>query len=189
MSIRLAIAPWWVSWAGMAFMTAAMFGPIWLLLQATDTTIGRPIFITAIAFGLIMATLTAIIQRPIRRALGAAVVGLDRHGREQAITATRRGDVPADPAVLAAAIRLCTITLGLQSKETRWAKSVPWVGPVIFTVIAAVNFAAGEHRKALGYIVVVALIGATGWWSARARHRTQARLNLMNAAAERNDAR
>jgi hypothetical protein len=188
MWIRLAIAPWWVSWTVTAVLTAAIFGPLWLLLQESDTTVGRPILITAVAFGLTMATLTTIAQRPIRRSLAAAVSGLDRARRAQAITATRRGDIPTDPAVLAASTRLCTISLGGRHPAPGWATSIPWIGPAVFTAVAGLNFAAGHHRAAIGYTAIAALLGATNWWNARVRADMRARSDLMNAAAEHNGA-
>lgn len=192
MRIRLALAPWWVSWIATAFLTAAFAGPVWLLLlQGPDANAWWPMFLAAIGFGAVMATLATITQRPIRRAMAAAVDGLDRSGRAHAITATRRGGVPTDPQVLAAAIRLCTASLGgrvRQSPSGWWAKIIPWIGPALFASIAILNLVAGDHRKAIGYAGVAAFIAATSWWSTYAGNHTQARRDLMDAAAERTNA-
>ena len=82
MSIRLALAPWWVSWAAVAILTAVIFGPMWLLLE-TDTTIGRPIFITAAAFGQRRKMLRAALK-----SLEGAVEALEASG----IDPTRRAE-------------------------------------------------------------------------------------------------
>lgn len=187
MWIRLTLTPWWAFWTATAFSTAAIFGPVWLLLQGPDTTARWPIFIAATGFGAVMATLATITQRPMRRTMATAVNGLDRSARGQAITATRRGDIPTDPAVLTAAIGLCTASLGGQPRRSPsgwWAKTIPWIGPAIFTSIAILSLAAGDHRKAIGYAGVAAFIAATSWWSTYAGIRTHARLHLLNAAAD-----
>lgn len=191
MWIRLALAPWWVSWIAMAFLTAAFAGPVWLLLQAPDADAWRPMFLAAIGFGAFMASVATITQRSMRRVMAAAVDGLDRSGRARAITATRRGDIPTDPQVLSAAIRLCTASLGgrvRRSPSGWWAKIMPWIWPALFASIAVLDLAAGEHRKAIGYVGVAAVIAATSWWSTHAGNHTQARLDLMNTAAERTNA-
>lgn len=190
MWIRLQLAPWWVPWIAMAFLTAAFAGPFWLLLQGPDTRLGWPMFVAASGFGAFMATLASIAQRPTRRAMATAVNGLDRAGRARAITATRHGDVPTDPHILAAAIGLCTASLGdrvRRSPSGWWPRIIPWIGPAILASIAILRLAAGDYRKAIGYGAVSAFIAATSWWSTHAGNRTQARLDLMNsAAAEQN---
>lgn len=190
MWIRLTLAPWWVFWIAMAFLTAATFGPIWLL-QGADANVGWPIIVAANGFGVCMATVATIAQRPMRRTMAAAVSGLDRSARAQAITATRRGDIPTDPTVRAAAIGLCTASLGGQAQRSpagRWAKTIPWIGPAIFTSIAILELATEDYRKAIGYAGVAAFIAATSWWSTYAGNHTRARLDLLNAAAEGNGA-
>jgi len=185
MWIRLLLAPWWVPWIATAFLTAAFVGPIWLLLQGPDTHIGWPMFVTATGFGAFMATLASIAQRPTRRTMATAVNGLDRAGRAQAITATRHGAIPTDPHILAAAIGLCTASLGdvVRRSPSGWWRIIPWIGPAIFTSIVILNLAAGDYRKAIGYGAVSAFIAATSWWSTHAGNRTQERLDLMKAAA------
>jgi len=187
MWIRLLLAPSWVSWIATALLTAAFVGPIWLLLQRPDTDIGWPIFAAATGFGVLMATLATIAQRPTRRTMANAVNGLDRAGRAQAITATRHGEmIPTDPHILAAAIELCTASLGDRARHSPsgwWPKIIPWIGPAIFTSIVILNLAAGDYRKAIGYGGVSAFIAATSWWSTHAGNRTQERLDRMKAAA------
>ncbi len=62
--------------------------------------------IAVVVFSLAFAAPMLVIQNPVRQSYAAALTGLTLQQRTQVMKVLRRGEVPADPHVLAAAIRV-----------------------------------------------------------------------------------
>ncbi|SIL15960.1 integral membrane protein [Mycobacteroides abscessus subsp. abscessus] len=157
---------------------------MWLLMQSDSDTRGWLFFIVKVtAFSVGLATMFALIQQPVRRSFATALAGLNRVQRRQAATAISRGDIPRDPAVLSAAVRLATIALGVQRRAPSWAKWFQRISPILFLAFAVGDFINDKNRHALAYTVFAVLLLVSVLWSEHVRHRTQSRVDLLNSAA------
>lgn len=184
MWIRLSVAPWWASWFVTVCLMAAVSAPMWLLMQSDSDTQGRLYFVVKVtAFSVGLATMFALIQRPVRRSFATALAGLNRAQRRHAATAISRGDIPRDPAVLSAAVQLGTIVLRVQRRAPAWAKWFQRVSPILFVAFAIGECIDGKHQHALAYAVFAVFLTASVLWSEHVRHRTQNRLELLHSAA------
>jgi hypothetical protein len=126
---------------------------------------------------------TLYIQRPVRQRSVQALGGLDRSQSLAALEALRTGEVPADPGVLAAAIRAGTLAQAYRRATTR-ARRAQWLVPV-----AAVTWGVVELFQlpvAFGGL----LIGVGLWWvylllaTGRRRRRTDENLRALRSAAD-----
>lgn len=168
----------------MVCLTVVVYGPLMPLLRSESNTPDWRFFLVEVApLSVGLATVITLIQRPIRRSFVAALEGLDRVQRQQAITAVWRGDVPDDPAVLSAAIRLGSVVLGVQQRAPRWATRSRWVAPILLAALAIAEFAGGDDRRALAYGTITVLIAIGASWSKYAMRRTQSRLDQLRSAA------
>ncbi|MBN7442615.1 hypothetical protein [Mycobacteroides abscessus] len=180
----MSVAPWWVNWLAMVCLMTAVSAPMWLLMRSDSDTRGWLFFIVKVtAFSVGLATMFALIQQPVRRSFATALVGLNRAQRRQAATAISRGDIPRDPAVLSAAVRLATIALGVQRRAPAWAKWFQRASPILFLALAVGDFINGKHRHALAYTVFAVLLLVSVLWSEHVRNRMQSRLDLLHSAA------
>jgi 4-amino-4-deoxy-L-arabinose transferase-like glycosyltransferase len=109
---RLVVAPWWVLW----LVNAALFAAALIAICAlglpgfTDAGWIWPL-VSVVGFSLIATALTTIAQRPVQQSYAPAIAGLSLPQRSQAAKALRRGEIPSDPRVLAAAIRVGNLSL------------------------------------------------------------------------------
>lgn len=180
----MSVAPWWVNWLVMVCLMAALSTPMWLLMRSDSDIRGWLFFVVKVtAFSVGLATMFALIQQPVRCSFATALAGLSRAQRRQAVTAISRGDIPRDPAVLSAAVRLATIALGVQRRAPVWAKWFQRVSPIVFLAFAVGDFINGKNRHALAYAVFAVLLLVSVLWSEHVRHRTKSRLDLLHSAA------
>src|ERR1700742_1475989 len=122
---RLVVAPWWVRW----LVNAATF----TVTLVAICVLGFPGFASAgwtwpllsvLAFSVVATALIARARRPIQQSYARTVDGLNLSQRSQAVKALRRGEVPPDPAVLAAAIRIGNLSMAYQRRVPRWQRRV-----------------------------------------------------------------
>lgn len=139
--IRLMWAPWWVRWLVSAFLVAVIVGVLApLTAPVRNSALGWPWRAVVLGgFGLVVGGLLLALSQPARRVYVAAVDGLSEPDRSRAIRAVRRGDIPDKPPVLAAAIRLGTLSFG-RSSPTRQAMTngfflVLWAGPAVMQIV------------------------------------------------------
>lgn len=74
-------------------------------------------------------------QQPMYHAYAAALDGLTRQQRALAVTAVRRDTIPADPAVLAGAIRVGALSRAYLDLVTKSTKAARWWMPAIYIPI------------------------------------------------------
>ncbi|PBJ31920.1 hypothetical protein XV03_18910 [Mycobacterium avium subsp. hominissuis] len=140
--------------------------------------------LAVIALCAITSGATTYIQRPIRQRYLDALQGLDRKKSLAALEALRTGVVPADPDILAAAIRTGTLAQAYQRGTSRAQRAAQWWIPVAVIVAAVVEFLASVPLLG-GMLIGVAFLSVIqSMTRARRRQRTRENLEVLRAAAD-----
>ncbi len=104
--------------------------------------------------------------------------------RTQTIKALRRGQVPSDPRVLAAAIRVGTISLPYRRRAARWQKTAQWWVPATYAVGAVVFELTGNNtRLALLWAGFALFFGVLFVWRSYRSRRVPQHVERLRAAA------
>ncbi|MGA7134022.1 MAG: hypothetical protein WBZ15_17070, partial [Mycobacterium sp.] len=185
-SDRLWLSPLWVQWLLRAAIFAVFVGGF-VLVMYPMSVYRMGWLLTALAvIGLSTVTsgATAYMRRPIRRRYLDALQGLDRPRSLAALEALRTGEVPADPDVLAAAIRTGALAQAYRRGTTRAQRAARWWIPAVAIATAVVEFLA--TIPLLGEILIgVALLSVIQSVSrARRVRRMRENLQVLRAAAD-----
>lgn len=187
MWIRMIAAPWWVRWLVSASVMAVTLTACVALLfpdffAATGWLWG---LVAVISFSLAFAAAAIVIQNPVRQSYAAAVTGLNSQQRSQTRKVLRSGEVPSDPQVLAAAIRLGTLSQAYLRRAAPWQKTAKWWMPALYVVLAVLNFTTDTPRQGLLWLGFALYFAAYyGWTSHRARQLPQHIERLRAVAAQ-----
>jgi hypothetical protein len=167
------LAPWWARRLANAVFTA--------VLSTAFAALFFPGFASAAAWpwkaaamigaGLAVSATLAYAQQPLRDSYTTPLTGLTRPQQESAITAVRRGQIPADPAVLAAAIRVGAVSVASLRRGAQQQKTAKWLVPLLYLAPGVWNLVDGDTRKGLlwiGFSVYFAIYFAV--LSFRTRH-------------------
>ncbi|CDO87651.1 hypothetical protein AWC29_27740 [Mycobacterium triplex] len=182
---RLVVAPWWVLWlvnaatftialsviCGLGLPGFAASGWIWPLLSV-------------LMFSVIVTALTTPARRPIQQSYARTVTGLDLAQRSQAVKALRGGEVPSDPAVLAAAIRIGDLSMAYRRRVPVWQRRVAWAVPVLWVVAAVLEFVGNDMRAGLTWSGLALLVAARMARVIDKARRLPGRLEVLRAAAD-----
>jgi hypothetical protein len=132
-----------------------------------------------------IATAAALyVQRPVRQRSLQALGGLDHPRSLAALEALRTGEVPADPDVLAAAIRAGALVQAYRRKTTRTQRAAQRLIPAVAITAGVVELfrlpvAFGGLLIGVGLLWVLQLVT-----QARRRRRTDKNLQVLRAAAD-----
>ena len=149
MRIRLLLQPPWLRFLVWAPLLAVLWGGLTSFQSRAEV---ESTILSAIVFGAAVAGYFTVTTQGIHRGALAAVSGLDRAERSQAIDAVLHGVVPTDPEVRASATRLGRVFLRNKSADQLKRQGLwTWLvfGVVIVAGVAAVT-------------LVPALLGAIG---------------------------
>jgi hypothetical protein len=184
---RMIVAPWWVRWlvdaAVVTLALLAITAATWPTFFAVHGwLLGVAVLL---GFGLAAAVPVVRVQSSVQHAYADALTGLNLEQRTQIVKALRRGEVPADPRVLAAAVRAGAVSLAYRRHAARWQNTSQWWLPVAYVVLAVASFALNSPRQALLWLGFAAFFAALfGRRSSRARRLPQRVEHLRAAAAE-----
>jgi hypothetical protein len=182
---RLVVAPWWVRW----LVNAATF----TVALVAICVLGFPGFASAgwtwpllsvLAFSVVATALIARARRPIQQSYARTVDGLNLSQRSQAVQALRRGEVPSDPAVLAAAIRIGNLSMAYQRRVPRWQRRVAWCVPVLWVAAGVLAYVGNNTRGGLIWSALALWIAARLLRASQRARRLPQRLELLRSAAD-----
>jgi hypothetical protein len=182
---RLVVAPWWVLW----LVNAATFTVTLLAI----CVLGFPGFaasgwtwplLAVLGFSVVVTALLTLARRPIQQSYAPTVTGLNLTQRSQAVKALRRGEVPSDPAVLAAAIRIGNLSAAYRRRVPRWQKRLAWCVPVLWLVAGVLAFVGDNARGGLTWSALALWIAARLLWASHKARRLPQRLELLRSAAD-----
>ena len=181
---RLVVAPWWVRWLVSALVFAvvlfAMFAGV---IPGFVTTGWLWLLLSVVGFSLIMTALMTLAQRPVFQSYVPAVAGLSLPQRKQAVRALRRGEAPSDPQVLAATIRIGSLSMAYHRRVPDWQRKVAWCVPALWIVAGILQFV-GHNLGGLTWMGLAVLIGARLARTSYRMRRLPERLEFLHAAAE-----
>ncbi len=183
MGTRFLLQQWWVRFAVMTSGGAALYIPFWLLYFGDRATDPRWLALQAGVFAIGIAVLAVGIQQRPHRYCTAAVAGLDKHQRSQAIISLRRGDPPDDPAVRAAAIQMGSVIVETRKQAPRWLIRLWWLPIVLMISGALLMFYSDGTRRGLAYLLLVLMVSALVCWSEYYFRRVQRQMRRLDAAA------
>jgi hypothetical protein len=182
---RLVVAPWWVLWLVNAATFTVTLGAICVLGFSRVGASGWTWPLLSIAvFSVVATALITLSRRPIQQSYARTVAGLDLPQRAQAVGALRRGEVPSDPAVLAAAIRIGDLSMAYRRRVPRWQKWVAWCVPLLWVVGGVLGFVGNDARAGLTWTALALLIAARMAWASHKARRLPGRLELLRSAAD-----
>lgn len=182
---RLVVAPWWVLWlvnaatftvtlsviCGLGFPGFAASGWTWPLLSV-------------LVFSVIVTALLTRARLPIQQGYARTVTGLNLAQRSQAVKALRRGEIPSDPAVVAAAVRIGNLSMAYQRRVPARQRRLAWGVPVLWVVAAVLEFVGNDVRAGLTWSGLALLVAARMAWAMHNASRLPARLELLRSAAD-----
>ncbi|WP_078324151.1 hypothetical protein [Mycobacteroides salmoniphilum] len=183
MGIRFLLQPWWVRLAVSAAVAAALYVPFWLLYFGDSATDPRWLALQAGVVVVAIAVLAFGIQQRQHRYCTAAVAGLDKHQRSQAIASLRRGDPPDDPAVLAAATQMGSVILETRKQVPGWLIRLWWLPIVLMISGASLMFYSGGARRGVTYLLLVLMVSALVCWSEYYFRRVQRQMQRLDSVA------
>jgi hypothetical protein len=140
--------------------------------------------LSVIALCAVATGATLYIQRPVRQRAVQALGGLDRPRSLAALEALRTGEVPADPDVLAAAIRTGALAQAYRRKTTRAQRVARWCVPAVAITWGVVEL----FRLPVPFGGL--LIGVGLQWvfllvtTARRRRRTDENMRVLRVGAD-----
>jgi hypothetical protein len=179
------VAPWWVLWLVNASVFAVGLIAICVL--------GIPGFVATgwvwplvwmVGFSLIATAMVTVAQRPIQQSYAPAVAGLSPPQRSQAAKALRHGEVPSDPQVLAAAVRVGNLSMAYQRRVPRWQRVFRWCLPVLWIVAGVLGFVGDNTRSGLTWVGLAVLMAILFAWTSHKARRLSRRLELLRSAAD-----
>ena len=179
------VAPWWARWlvnASVAALTLTVVGA--LLLPNIVATIGWLWALVAVlVFSLAFAAAMVIVQNPVRRSYAAALAGLNPQQRRQTAKALRRGEVPGDPRVLTAAIRVGTLSQAYLRRAAPWQKTAKWWMPAFYIVLAVLDFITHIPRQGLLWLGFALYFGAYFAWTSHRQQQLPQNVKRLRAVA------
>jgi hypothetical protein len=165
---RSVLAPWWVSWLVSAALTAATLAAVAALRSPSFFTITGWLWgLLAVAgFSLLISASVVFVQRPMRQAYAAALMGLSAEQRTQIGKALRRGELPSDPRVFGAAVRIGTLKLAYVGRALRGWRSRPiaWWVPAILLLAGVLAFVGNDIRQGMFRVGLALYIAAYYAW-------------------------
>jgi hypothetical protein len=182
---RLVVAPWWALWlVNATTFTVTVFAICVLGFPGFAASGWTWPVLSVLGFSLVITALMILARRPMQQSYARTVDGLNLPQRSQAIKALRRGEVPSDPAVLAAAIRLGNLTMAYQRRVPRWQKRLAWCVPVLWAMAGVLAFVGNNARGGLTWGVLALWIVARLAWALRKARRLPGHLELLRSAAD-----
>jgi hypothetical protein len=160
------IARWWLRWP----VYSTLFFLV-LVALSWDGKTHASWLITLASFAAVVGFVAALADRKDSLAARDVVKDLSPQQRSQAMRATRRGPVPADPAVLHAATRLAQPSLG--------KKGDPW-GLMVVGIFTAISFDDLNRINMLGVLCLAAI----GSYQMINPARLDARAQLLDQATK-----
>ncbi|OBB96485.1 hypothetical protein A5782_04930 [Mycobacterium sp. 852002-40037_SCH5390672] len=167
-----------MSWLVSAALAAATLAAIAALRSPSFFTVTGSLWglLTVAGFGLLIAASVVFVQRPMRQAYAAALMGLSAEQRAQIGMALHRGEIPSDPRVLAAAVRIGTLKLAYVRRALRGWRARPsaWLVPALLLLAGVVAFVGNDIRQATFRVGGALYIAAYyAWLRYRRDHLTQ----------------
>lgn len=187
---RIIVAPWWVSWLANVAFGATTLGGVAALLYPNFFAVTGWLWgpLTVAGFALLMSACLAFVQRPFRAAYSAALTGLSRQQRAQISRALRRGEIPSEPRVLVAAVKVGTLRLAHARRALGGSKALIWLTPAFFSLAGVLSFAANDIRRGV-FFLGFALYFATYYaWLGRRKDQLTTHVESLRAIAEADDA-
>jgi hypothetical protein len=179
------LAPWWARWLVGGVVTAATLAAVatmmWPTFLPSSDWVAKA---AAIGIsGLAVAAAVLYAQQPWRDAYIATLRGLDRGQQGLALGALRRGEIPADPAVLAGAIRAGALSMAYRNAVTKSQKATRWWMPALYLAIAALQWPAHQPRKVLLWLGFALFFAAYFAWVSYRERRLERHVELLRAGA------
>jgi hypothetical protein len=182
---RLIVAPWWVLWLVNAWLFAlGLIAVCVLAIPGLVATGWAWLLVSMVGFSLPATAIMTVAQRPIQQSYAPAVAGLSLPQRSQAAKALRRAEVPSDPHVLAAAVRVGNLSMAYQRRVPLWQRVFRWCVPVLWIVAGALGFIGDNIRSGLTCVGLAVLVAILLAWTSYKTRRLSQRLELLRSAAD-----
>ena len=183
-------APWWARWLVVsAWMTVWVSLFVWVALEPQyPWWTPWPAWAVAIgltAFGLIAAIPITMLNQPVVKTYATVLNGLTGAQRTAVARALRTEPIPADPAVLTAAVRASDLARAYRDRVTPAQRRGIWVIIGLFgIVLPALQFVADRPQLGWTYLGLAVVLMVLQVWPAWARRRREPHLARLRAAAD-----
>lgn len=177
MQMRMIGLPWWARWVCTSLLMALVMSPLLLTVPGLDFSPGW----TGAMIGIcvVVAAISVGYQEKAHRAYLAVLNGVGSAQRGAVVKALWRRQIPADPVVLDAAIRLGE-SLGTvrnySSSSLRW--SVMWIGMVLFQIYLTRSAVSAAGWTLWAFLLVPDFL--SDWYVG---HRQERHVVLLQATA------
>jgi predicted chitinase len=173
---------WWARW----LVTALLLAPILAVPVPDVAQLGGWAWGLVIlgSYSLVFAAIAAAVRRPIQRTYLAAFDGLSRPQWSEAVGALRRSEIPPDPGVLAAAIRVRTGSVACRRRARQWHRTSRWRMGVGRGLLAAVGFVTSDIRDGVVLAWLALGMATLAVWSWYRSRDFRCHLQQLRAAAK-----
>jgi hypothetical protein len=179
------VAPFWQRWLVSALWCAVWIIPFGILLVPDFlANLGRTYGMASlVAFSVVASGLITLVQRPLQRSFAAAVAGTTRDQRSRIVKALRRGDVPADPQVLTAAIRIGDLRTAYRDRLPRWLRTQQRWSPVLYIAVGVLEFLVNDTWRRWFWVALTIGLAAQAAWAWQRMKRSTENLERLRAAS------
>lgn len=181
----MVVAPSWVRWVVNALWTAVIVTAIAVAVfpNFVAKTGWSWALAALVAFSLAVAAPAVVMQNPMHRLYAAELTGLNRKQRSGVMKALRRGEIPSDSRVLAAAIGVGSTNLAYLRRAARRQSTARWLLPALYIAFAALAFITRDLRRGLLWGGFALFLAANFVWTSRKSRRLTQHVALLRCAA------
>lgn len=177
--------PWWARCLVIAAQLALGVGTVWYLAMPDVAAamgwawgLGLLTCVSLVAAGLVVGS-----QDPVVGAYRKVLDGLDRSQRAAVARALRRGEMPADPRVMTAAIGVGTLALAYRTRSAARTRMLQWLAVALWVAAGCLSLIGGDVRQGVLWFVLAAILAAATAWRRLRAAQGRRNLELLRAAA------
>lgn len=187
---RIVVAPWWVSWLANAALGAITLSAVAALLYPNFFVVTGWLWgpLSVAGFALLISACLVFVQRPFRRAYSAALTGLSRQQWAQISRALRRGEIPSEPRVRVAAVKVGTLRLAHTRRALRGSKALIWLTPAFFIFAGVLSFLGNDIRRGVFFVGFAVYLASYYAWLGYREDQLTTHVESLRASAEADDA-
>lgn len=184
--VRFFEQPWSIRWLINSASIGAMLAVFWYLEVTHLFERAAPIVLALALVGYSVAAgaVSAVSQRPAHAAFTEAIGGLGPAQRAEVVHALREGTVPADPSVLAGAIRCGALAEDYYQRASR-SRSALVMSVALLALVGIVSFFLRDPRHGTLWLLMATLFAAQTGHREYLRAQLDRHLARLRAAADR----
>ncbi|OBK12824.1 hypothetical protein [Mycobacterium sp. 1245852.3] len=178
-----------MSWLANAAFGAITLGAVAALLYPNFFAVAGWLWgpLTVAGFALLISACLVFVQRPFRQAYSAALTGLSRQQRAQISRALRHGEIPSEPRVLVAAVKVGTLRLTHTRRALHGSRTLIWLTPAFLSLAGVLSFLSNDIRRGVFFVGFALYFAIYYAWLGYRKDQLTTHVESLRASAEADD--